>query len=141
MDYTDRPWTNTAPDKPTFFLLQQMYGTTGTSTTSTTSNTRPDDDGYITSGSSSTVTVVSSASGSSITQPQQQQQGEVGTNGEQEASSIPDTIQQRAKEAASSLRQKFANGENTLQGDEATAGFQIDLGDGYILQTNFLLAT
>ena len=73
-------------------------------------------------------------------QPLPQQQGEDGTNGE-EMSSIPDTIRQRAKEAGSNLRQRFVGDESKLQGDEGKGGYHIELGDGYILQTHFLLAT
>jgi hypothetical protein len=151
MDYTDRPWTNTAPDTQTFNLLQQMYGTT--TPTSTTTSTTPttstypnnqekekenekdeekDDDGYHSENSSSSGTVLSFESGNSNLQ-----QGEA---------SIPDTIRQRAREAAAHLEQKFADEGShedwvELHRDDATAGFQIELGDGYFLQAHFLLAT
>jgi hypothetical protein len=152
MDYTDRPWTNTAPDAQTFTLLQRMYGTapattTTTSTTTkpdsttTSTTTKPDDDEYFLDESSSTSsgTVVSSASGNSNLHMQQGQ-------GSDEPTSIPDTIRQRAKEAASNLEQKFADeGSNEdwvqLHRDDATAAFQIELGDGFFLQAHFLLAT
>ena len=116
-DYTDRPWTNTAPDSSTFELLQEIYGIP-----SQTDNTG---DG----------TVISSGSTSS----QSYLRGDV-------PDEIPDSIKQRANEAASNLETKFADDESSedwvqLHRDDNTAAFQIELGGGYYLQAHFLLVS
>ncbi|CAB9500978.1 expressed unknown protein [Seminavis robusta] len=122
MDYTDRPWTNTAPDTQTFELLQQIYGA------SQTPNSNQANAGN----------VISSASGNSNLR------GDQNDNDGSILTSIPDSIRQRAKDAAYNLERKFADGDNDedwvqLHRDDATAAFQIDLGDGFSLQAHFLL--
>ena len=117
MDYTDRPWTNTAPDTTTFQLLQDIYG----------NPSMPDD---LSGG-----TVISSESTNS--------RGNLRGDAPDE---IPDSIRQRAVEAASNLESKFADESSNedwvqLHRDDNTAAFQIDLGDGFYLQAHFLLAT
>ena len=121
MDYTDRPWTNTAPDTDTFELLQQIYGNPD----------QPD--------SSAGGTVISSestSSGGSFLRG----------NDDDEDDSIPESIRQRANEAASNLETKFADKDAhedwvQLHRDDQTAAFQIELGDGFFLQAHFLLAS
>lgn len=126
MDYTDRPWTNTAPDTQTFELLQSIYG----------------DPNYSPDASSSGGTVIRSESTSSGGNWLRGENTTVnGNDGD-----IPESIRVRANEAASNLESKFADegaDEDWVQlhRDDFTAAFQIELGDGYFLQAHFLLAT
>lgn len=126
MDYTDRPWTNTAPDTQTFELLQSIYG----------------DLNYSPDASSSGGTVIRSESTSSGGNWLREENTTVnGNDGD-----FPESIRVRANEAASNLESKFADegaDEDWVQlhRDDFTAAFQIELGDGYFLQAHFLLAT
>ena len=125
MDYTDRPWTNTAPDTQTFELLQSIYGDP---------NTSPDT-------SLSEGTLIRSESTSSG--EKWLKGGDSNDNGKD--GDIPESIRVRANEAASNLESKFADeGADEdwvkLHRDDFAAAFQIELGDGYFLQAHFLLA-
>ena len=129
MDYTDRPWTNTAPDTQTFELLQSIYGDPD----------RPD-----------TSSSLSSSEGTVIRAESKSNQGNWLRGGDgietDKDSDIPEFIRQRANEAANNLESKFADKNAKedwvqLHRDDNTAAFQIELGDGYFLQAHFLLAT
>jgi len=123
MDYTDRPWTNTAPDTETFELLQEIYGNPDLPTPSGAT------DGVISTASTSTSNSFFRGNG----------------NEGGDDSDIPDSIRQRAHEAAHNLETKFADDDADedwvqLHRDDRTAAFQIELGAGYDLQAHFLLA-
>lgn len=123
MDYTDRPWTNTAPDTSTFELLQQIYGN------SRYPEGAPPGGNVVSSGSSGSNGLFRGSN-----------------SGEDAPTSIPESIRQRALEAARALESKFANPDSQedwvqLHRDDYTAAFQIELGGGFFLQAHFLLAT
>lgn len=121
MDYTNRPWSNTAPDAHTFELLEKMYHVPEPDSTSTTWA----EASYL------------SSSG-----------GNLPTGNNENMDAFPDWITQRANEAATNLQATLAAGEaNGNDGDvvqrhrdDNSASFQVELGDGYVLHAQFLLA-
>lgn len=121
MDYTNRPWTNTAPDTYTFELLEAMYGV-------------PEPESSIPGSPTGAVSFAKSSSSSTgkLRTADKDNTGDV---------SFPEGITQRANEAAIKLEAKLADEVNSgRHRDGDTAEFQVELGDGFVLHTQFLLA-
>ena len=145
MDYTDRPWSNTSPDKQTFELLQDIYGIPdmGPSDAQLAAAAQQQEGG-------GDETVIRSESKQSRTPLLRSSRDD----------EIPSAIAQRAIEAAHHLETNFADPEDDAtsttdltwtrsrsrsgvqvqqQRNDKFASFQIDLGEGYSLQAHFLI--
>lgn len=122
MDYTNRPWSNQAPDKHTFELLQEIY-----------------DPASFASENDNMLSTITTKTSLSATIPRI-------NNEMDEDNTVPASITARAKQATASLESNFGNDRSHAgwvpleSNNEKVAAFRMDLGDGFSLQTHFLLA-
>ena len=123
MDYTNRPWSNTTPDKHTFELLQEVY----------------DPNGLLTNENDNMLSTITTKTSLSATVPR------INDNMDDD-STVPASITARAKKHTASLESSFGSDRSHVgwvpleSNNEKVAAFRMDLGDGFSLQTHFLLA-
>jgi len=144
MDYTNRPWSNRRPDQNTFDFLQKMYGVP------------PDDVADV------SPLLVEGGEDDDLNDDLLPSEAAMTTRSystslsPKDTGTLPDWVLLSARDAAANLEGRFSSkldGNNRTstvshewvplhrddEGDK-TSSLQIDLGGGYSLQTNFLLA-